>query len=82
MELGTPLVKSEAPNEARMVPTISVSFVKNPAFRSWWKVVSGFVVAGATGVMSWKNAGVAALLATLPVVWDLFTQPDQIQEVK
>ena len=57
-------------------PTVPTAWYRRSSFRSWWKSMTGFAVAGLTGAMTWRDTGIAAGCATLAASYDLIFGED------
>lgn len=55
---------------------IQTPWYRRSSFRSLWKTVTGLAGSALSGLVTWRDAGIAAGLAVLASSWDIFFGED------
>jgi hypothetical protein len=58
---------------------ISTPWYRRSSFKSLWKTVTGLAGSALSGLMTWKDAGVAAGLAVIASSWDILFGEDSFR---
>ena len=59
---------------------ISTPWYRRSSFKSLWKTVTGLAGSALSGLMTWKDAGVAAGLAVIASSWDILFGEDSYRD--